>query len=70
MNRERMDLELAVDNAFNFYEGQKTIPKKQAEDLINIHKRVPSSSFWNYVDSLGDFSFRAAVENILNHQYD
>ena len=67
MNRERMDLELAVDNAFNFY---KTIPKMQAEVLINIHKRVPSSSFWNYVDSLGDFSFRAAVENILNHQYD
>lgn len=42
MNRERMDLELAVDNAFNFYEGSKTIPKMQAEDLINIHKRVPS----------------------------
>ena len=54
MNRERMDLELAVDNAFNFYEGSKTIPKMQAEDLINIHKRVPSSSFWNYVDSLVD----------------
>lgn len=68
MNRERINLELAIDNAFNCYESSKTIPKLQAEDLINIHKRVSSSSFWNYVNSLGDFSFRATVEDILNNQ--
>lgn len=66
LTSETMDMQNAVDNAANEWKSTGTISAMFAKDLRETKRKVSSTEFWSYVDSLGMSGFRAAVEKICS----
>ena len=66
MGNAQLDMENAVDNAYNDFCYQNQITKIQADYMKETKARVTSQAFWNYVQDVGGPAFYKAVENALS----